>query len=137
MMKTTVINLVGGLTVTLVMWLITFNDSFLFGIYTFLVFPFLMILFHSLTTQFKWVLSILIFLICLFVAGLFMNVLETNFPDIKISDEEDFPLSHFYVFSSFFWFIIKICIEVVLKILLPTNFTIPSVVEKEIAAFPR
>jgi hypothetical protein len=70
----------------------------------------------------------------LFPSGLLMNALETNFPDLKISDEEDFPLSHFYVFCSIFWFMLKICIEVVLKILLPTNFTIPSVVEKEITA---
>lgn len=129
-LKTLKINIVGGIVLAIIIWLMTLNEAIFF--FSILIFLFLMILFHYLTTEFNWIFSILNFVICLIISGQIVNLLDRKFPTLEILNKEDFPTDYNIVFSAFSWILIKISIEIILKAVLPKKFIKITVIEEHI-----
>ncbi len=129
-MKKIAIDLGCGLIFTLLIWLITFNNHFVFGIFTLFIFPILMVLFYFATSHLKWYFSTLNFILCFFIAGHLTDVFGSYFPNLEMVNDEYFALSDYYIFYSIFWILLKNIFEILLKIILPKRFYYKSEIEK-------
>jgi hypothetical protein len=129
-MKAVIGDISFGFIIILLTWLITYDNNFAFGLLTPIIVVLFMIAYYYMTRQFNWLLTILNFIVSLFVAGLVVDFTAKKFPDWNLIDEEYFPLSKYFIFGSIFWIAIKIFIDIILKATINRKSTIFSRIEK-------
>jgi hypothetical protein len=129
-MKVFLENFVTGLLVVIIVWLITLDNYFIFGLATPLIFILLIGLQYFLTNKFNWALTIMNFIISLLLTGFMIEYLVARVSSIEFLDEEKFPLANYFVLSAILWIIFKIIVDIVLIIIINTKFLKISMLEK-------
>ena len=122
--KTIIINLICGLIIAIVSYLI-FSNIFTFGLFYFFI---LMILFYYVTTPLNWVFTILNFVASFFLTVLILHFMK-KYPSLQLLDDESFPTVSYFIYSLIVWVINKILIDIFFKMTLPERFIKSSIVE--------
>lgn len=122
-MRVVIQNLLFGLLVIAVCWLITFNNHFLFSIFTLFVIPLFLLTYYAFTAPFKWWIIILAGLLCFILDNVIMDYVIKEYPTIQLVDDESFPLSSYYIFFSFLFVILRSVLDGFLIIIIPKKFT--------------
>jgi len=117
-MKQLSINLLCGFILVLIIWIITYNNHFWFGISTFLIYGFLLILYYVFTTSFNWIFTFLNFIGSSFLIGWMIDFAEKSYPALELYDEQYFPLADWLILTSIFWIVSKLMLDFIFKLIL-------------------
>jgi len=116
------IDLFCGFILLLIIWIITYNNHFLFGISTFLIYGFLLILYYLFTSSFNWIFTFLNFIGSFFLTGWMIYFAEKSFPALELYDEQYFPLADWLILTSIFWVVSKQILDLIFKLILKGRF---------------
>lgn len=110
------INEIAGFIMVIFVFLITFNDHWIFGPLTLFIIPILFIIYFFISLQFKKIFSLSISFLLFISIEFIINILDKLFLKEILFNEEYFPTTFYFILSSFLAFFFKIFIEkIILK----------------------
>lgn len=128
-MKITLINLTFGYLVIWLCWIITFNNQFVFGLFTPVVMLLIFIVFYYFTTSFNWIVTIIGFLAALFITGIVIDFIVLKFPNLELVDDQSFPRADYFFYCTVSWVVSKLLLDVLLYNILKTRHIRKSKIE--------
>jgi hypothetical protein len=115
--------------------LITNNDYFIFGMFTFFIIPALFLIYFLIAGILEWWLTLLGFLVCFGLTNLLLEEIISAFPNTRITNEESFPLSNYYIIDSILIVLSKIIFDVFIIRFLQKKLIKDSIAQKVFRKF--